>query len=63
VGRRGGKVPIGIAGAGRGDCAFDVGEPVLDIADRLLEIANGGFDAQQAVFHAAIKDVNGDRFA
>ena len=63
MGRRGGKVPVSIARASRGDSAFDDGEPVFDIADRLLEIADGGFDARQAVFHAAIKGVNGDRFA
>ena len=55
-----------VACAGLDNRPFNSGEPVFDVfdvADRLLEIADEGFAAQQAVVHAGISDVNGDRVA
>ena len=61
-GRRAGNGGDGVAHTSRNDGAFDHGEPVVDLADRLLEIADGGLDAPQAVVHR-VRDANGDRAA
>jgi hypothetical protein len=41
--RSGGRVRV--AYGGRSDRPFDDSEPAVDVADRLLEIADDGFDA------------------
>jgi hypothetical protein len=58
--RRGGEA--GVICDGHAGCAFDGGEPAFDVADRLLDLADGGFDARQAVVHDAVNGLNGARF-